>query len=57
MFSQCWAKLPSDRPTFGALKEFLRHTFPPVMRAIQSQDEDGKLEMKPGDSIIIVDGR
>ncbi|KAF4521875.1 hypothetical protein B566_EDAN008407 [Ephemera danica] len=54
---QCWAKNPAERPSFVSLKEFLLQSFPPIMRATQSYEEEGKLALKPGDSIVIIDGR
>ena len=40
---QCWAKMPTDRPTFEALKDFLMETAPPVLKAVQSFAEENKL--------------
>ena len=40
---QCWAKMPTDRPTFGALKDFLMETAPAVVKAVQSFQEENKL--------------
>ena len=40
---QCWAKMPTDRPTFEALKDFLVETAPPVLKAVQSFSEENKL--------------
>jgi len=54
---QCWAKVPTDRPTFLALKDFLSETLPPVMKATQKFVEADKMHIEPGDSIIVIDGR
>jgi hypothetical protein len=54
---QCWAKVPTDRPTFQALKDFFSETLPPVMKATQKFDEPDKMHIEPGDTIIIIDGR
>ena len=54
---QCWAKIPTDRPTFDALKDFLMETAPPVVKAIQSFSEESKLAIEPGDTIIVIDGK
>ena len=54
---QCWAKIPTDRPTFDALKDFLMETAPPVVKAIQSFSEENKLAIEPGDTIIVIDGK
>jgi len=40
---QCWAKMPTDRPTFEALKDFLMETAPSVVKAVQSFQEENKL--------------
>uniref|UniRef100_A0A1B6CMD1 Activated CDC42 kinase 1 n=2 Tax=Clastoptera arizonana TaxID=38151 RepID=A0A1B6CMD1_9HEMI len=54
---QCWSKLPGDRPTFSAVREFLLKSTPPVMKALQKFSEPEKLNIEPGDQIAIVDGR
>jgi len=33
ILSQCWAKMPTDRPTFDAIKDFLLETAPVVVKA------------------------
>jgi hypothetical protein len=43
---QCWAKMPTDRPTFEALKDFLMETAPPVVKAVQSFAEENKMVTK-----------
>lgn len=43
ILSQCWAKMPTDRPTFEALKDFLMETAPVVVKALQSFSEENKL--------------
>jgi len=53
---QCWARSPTDRPTFEALKEFLTETAPRMVRATCDYSEDGKLELKGGDAIVVIDG-
>lgn len=54
---QCWAKVPTDRPTFQALRDFFSETLPPMMKATQKFDEADKLRVEPGDNIIVIDGR
>ncbi|PSN56691.1 hypothetical protein C0J52_00002 [Blattella germanica] len=54
---QCWAKVPTDRPTFQALRDFFSETLPPVMKATQKFDEPEKMQIEPGDSIVVIDGR
>ncbi|XP_069685930.1 activated Cdc42 kinase Ack [Periplaneta americana] len=54
---QCWAKVPTDRPTFQALRDFLSETLPPVMKATQKFDEADKMHIEVGDTIIVIDGR
>lgn len=54
---QCWAKMPTDRPTFEALKDFLAETVPVLVRAREALDEEGRMRVEVGDSIIVVDGR
>lgn len=53
----CWAKNPQDRPTFPWLKDFFRKSMPPIMKALDKQDEPGKLRIEEGDQIAIVDGK
>ena len=50
---QCWAGMPTDRPTFEALKDFLAETVPVIVRSLEPFDEQGwiwftrtKLEIK-----------
>ncbi|KDR13827.1 activated CDC42 kinase 1 isoform X2 [Zootermopsis nevadensis] len=54
---QCWSKVPTDRPTFQALRNFLSETLPPVMKVTQKFDEADKMHIEPGDTIIVIDGR
>ncbi|XP_077485560.1 activated Cdc42 kinase [Amblyomma americanum] len=54
---QCWAHAPADRPTFPALKDFLLEARPPVLRALRSVQESGRLELEPGDLLEVLDGR
>jgi hypothetical protein len=54
---QCWAKVPTDRPTFQALRDFFSETLPPVMKATQKYDEADKLHIEAGDAIVVIDGR
>ncbi|TRY70427.1 hypothetical protein TCAL_09298 [Tigriopus californicus] len=54
---QCWAKSPTDRPTFEALKDFLTETAPSVMKATHDFEEDGRLQVAVGDTIVIIEGR
>ncbi|KAH8379079.1 hypothetical protein KR009_003014 [Drosophila setifemur] len=57
MMLQCWDKTPAERPTFAALKEYLVSMSPPVMRASRSYHESKGLQIEPGDTIAIIDGR
>ncbi|XP_063232759.1 activated Cdc42 kinase Ack [Bacillus rossius redtenbacheri] len=54
---QCWAKNPTDRPTFLALKNYFSETFPPVMKALRKFEEPNKMIIEEGDNIIVIDGR
>ena len=54
---QCWAKIPTDRPTFEALKDYLMETAPPVVKVTHPYNEDNKLHMDLGDTIIVIDGK
>ena len=54
---QCWAKMPTDRPTFEALKDFLAETTPIWVKAREGQEEEGRMRVSPGDTIIVIDGR
>ncbi|KAJ9589589.1 hypothetical protein L9F63_017174 [Diploptera punctata] len=55
--SGCWAKTPTDRPTFQALRDFFSETLPPIMKATQKFDEADKMHIDLGDSIVVIDGR
>lgn len=54
---RCWAREPSERPTFASLKESLTGMVPSVMKAVSAFDEPGKMSIEPGDQIVIIDGR
>ena len=51
---QCWARVPTDRPTFEALKDFLVERTISVYKARQGYTETGKLEIEAGDTIAIL---
>lgn len=53
----CWAREPSERPTFASLKESLTGMVPSVMKALTAFEETGKMSIEPGDQIVIIDGR
>lgn len=54
---RCWAREPSERPTFALLKESLTGMVPSVMKALTAFEEAGKMSIDPGDQIAIIDGR
>ncbi|KAL6430119.1 hypothetical protein ACFW04_007716 [Cataglyphis niger] len=54
---RCWAREPSERPTFASLKESLTGMVPSVMKALTAFDEPDKMSIEPGDQIAIIDGR
>lgn len=54
---RCWAREPTERPTFASLKESLTGMVPSVMKALTAFDEPGKMSIESGDQIAIVDGR
>ncbi|XP_046389699.1 activated Cdc42 kinase Ack isoform X2 [Ischnura elegans] len=54
---QCWAKSPSDRPTFQTLQQTLKESFPPTMKVVQKFQQAEKMTLEPGDSIVVIDGR
>ncbi|XP_028050596.1 uncharacterized protein LOC105832564 isoform X2 [Monomorium pharaonis] len=54
---RCWAREPSERPTFAFLKESLTSMVPSVMKALTAFEETGKMSIEPGDQIVIIDGR
>ena len=45
---QCWAKNPTDRPTFEALKDYLMETAPAVVKVVQAFLDENKLTMDLG---------
>jgi len=54
---QCWAKMPTDRPTFEALKDFLAETSPVIVKSRESLQEEGKLLVEMGDKLYVIEGR
>ncbi|XP_011138174.2 uncharacterized protein LOC105182451 [Harpegnathos saltator] len=54
---RCWSREPSERPTFGSLKESLTGMMPAVMKAVNAFEEAGKMSIESGDQIVIIDGR
>lgn len=54
---RCWAREPSERPTFASLKESLIGMVPSVMKALNAFEETGKMSIESGDQIAIIDGR
>lgn len=54
---QCWARMPTDRPTFEALKDFLAETSPVMVKARESLQEEGKLLVEVGDKVYVIEGR
>ncbi|KAL3269984.1 hypothetical protein HHI36_009040 [Cryptolaemus montrouzieri] len=53
---QCWAKVPDERPSFAALKEFFRKNKSPIMKALNKLDEPDHMKILEGDQIAIIDG-
>ena len=56
ILQQCWAKSPTERPTFEALKDFLTETAFPVLKAMGNFNLENKLEVQAGDTIVLIDG-
>lgn len=54
---RCWAREPTERPTFASLKESLTGMVPSVMKALSAFEESDKMSIEPGDQIAIIDGR
>ncbi|KAG5345972.1 ACK1 kinase, partial [Acromyrmex heyeri] len=54
---RCWAREPSERPTFASLKESLTGMVPSVMKALTTFEETDKMSIESGDQIAIIDGR
>ncbi len=52
---QCWARVPTDRPTFEALKDFFVERSVPVMKAaLPFCPGHGRLEVRAGDSLALI---
>lgn len=51
---QCWARAPTDRPTFEALKDFLIERTITVFKATRGYVEPGRLEIEAGDTIAVL---
>jgi activated CDC42 kinase 1 len=49
--------MPTDRPTFEALKDFLAETMPTMVRAREGVEEEGRMSVETGDIILIIEGR
>ena len=54
---QCWAKMPTDRPTFEALKDFLAETSPIQVKARDNFHEEGKMAIDIEDRIYVIESR
>ncbi|XP_058457403.1 activated Cdc42 kinase Ack [Malaya genurostris] len=54
---QCWDKVPAERPTFAAIKEFLTSTPPPIYRALMNYNAENRLSLNQGDTIAVIDAR
>ncbi|XP_043494183.1 activated CDC42 kinase 1 [Polistes fuscatus] len=54
---RCWAREPSERPSFASLKESLTGMVPSVMKALSDFDEADKMNIEQSDQIVIIDGR
>lgn len=54
---RCWAREPSERPSFASLKDSLTSMVPSVMKALSDFDEVEKMTIEQGDQIVIIDGR
>uniref|UniRef100_H0VEW9 non-specific protein-tyrosine kinase n=1 Tax=Cavia porcellus TaxID=10141 RepID=H0VEW9_CAVPO len=54
---RCWAPHPSDRPNFSYLEELLQEAWPSEGCCVRDVTEPGALQMEPGDSITIIEGR
>ena len=49
--------MPTDRPTFEALKDFLAETSPILVKARDSLHEEGKMLVEADDRIYVIEGR
>lgn len=54
---QCWDKVPQERPTFAAIKQFLSGAMPVVTRAVINYNEPNRLRLETGNVIAIIDDR
>lgn len=54
---RCWAREPSERPTFASLRESLTGMVPSVMKALNHFEEPEMMTIEQGDQIVIIDGR
>ncbi|XP_015437265.1 PREDICTED: activated CDC42 kinase 1 [Dufourea novaeangliae] len=54
---RCWAREPSERPTFTSLRTSLTGMVPTVMKAVNHFEEAEKMTIEQGDQIVILDGR
>ncbi|KOC68004.1 Activated CDC42 kinase 1 [Habropoda laboriosa] len=54
---RCWARDPSERPTFASLRSSLTGMVPAVMKAVNHFEEAEKMIIEQGDQIVILDGR
>ncbi|XP_076637076.1 activated Cdc42 kinase isoform X2 [Colletes latitarsis] len=54
---RCWAREPTERPTFGTLRTSLTGMVPTVMKAVNHFEETDKMNIEQNDQIVILDGR
>ncbi|XP_059475448.1 activated Cdc42 kinase Ack isoform X2 [Neocloeon triangulifer] len=54
---ECWAKVPAERPTFREIYDYFLSICPPVMRATQPYEEEGRLKLAYDDPIVIIEGK
>ena len=56
VLNECWSAEPSDRPSFKVLHQLIRSIKIIEMKSKDDFSREGKLEIKRGDKIVIVDG-
>jgi serine/threonine protein kinase len=51
---QCWARVPTDRPTFEALNDFLAERTVPIIKTTEAFKEEGKLALEAADQVALI---
>lgn len=54
---QCWAKEPTQRPSFHDVFEKALGIVLPRLKVMETFEEEGRMKASTGDIIIVIEGR